>query len=110
MKKRNPFLAQLEAKKIREMQVQRIIVRQEMKDFAQIALNRAFGFGEVNQKKFSDALDQVCVDVAKMVLDDAKDDPDVWHSIDVTEKELKRICGKYYVPRNIRYRGLEDQL
>lgn len=110
MPKKNPFLAQLDAKYQRQMQIQRMIVRQEMKDFAQIALNRAFGFAEVNQKKFSDALDEVCVEFAQMVLDDAKEDPEVWYSIAKTEETLKRICGKSYVPRKQRYQGLEEKL
>ena len=101
--KKNPLLAQLEARHQAEIKVIRQITRQEDADMFMKAANRAFGFGPERNKRLMDALNQVFAEE----FDAAEEDtPDKEYSIQKREEELKRICGKYYLPRRIRY-GLD---
>ena len=78
-----------------ELEVTRHVTRQEMVDFAAIALNDAFGC-----KKFVDALNAAVNETADMMDADTKD---MEYTIAKFEERLKQVVGPYYVDRSERY-------
>ena len=40
---------------------------------------------------------------AEMVLSDAAEDNQIWYSKGKVDQELRRVCGKYFVPWEERY-------
>lgn len=83
-----------------ELAVTRRVTRQEMADFAAIALNDAFGFGPERCKKFMDALIAAVNETADMVEADTRD---MEYTIAKFEERLKQVVGPYYVDRSERY-------
>ena len=83
-----------------ELEVTRHVTRQEMVDFAAIALNDAFGFGPERCKKFVDALNAAVNETADMMDADTKD---MEYTIAKFEDRLKQVVGPYYVDRSERY-------
>lgn len=83
-----------------ELEVTRRVTRQEMADFAAIALNDAFGFGPERCKKFMDALNAAVNETADMVEADTRD---MEYTIAKFEERLEQVVGPYYVPRSERY-------
>ncbi len=83
-----------------ELAVTRRVTRQEMADFAAIALNDAFGFGPERCKKFMDALNAAVNETADMVEADTRD---MEYTIAKFEERLKQVVGPYYVDRSERY-------
>lgn len=82
----------------------RIFALQQGKDIALIAANEAFGFGPERLKRFSDAFDRIFTEYADMVLDDAKDDPDIAYAKAKIDQKLLSICGPYFDPWEDRYK------
>lgn len=83
-----------------ELAVTRRVTRQEMADFAAIALNDAFGFGPERCKKFMDALNAAVNETADMMEADTRD---MEYTIAKFEERLKQVVGPYYVSRSERY-------
>lgn len=77
--------------------------RQFAMDDACVALGR-MGFTEEQFGEFQQVYSDVATENAEEVIEDAKDDKDLWYSKDRKERELKEYCGKHYVPREERYR------
>ena len=94
------MLDKLHQKHLIELEVPRNVTRQEMVDFAAIALNDAFGLGPERCKKFVDALNAAVNETADMVDADTRD---MEYSIAKFEERLKQVVGPYYMPRNERY-------
>lgn len=104
MAKQSAFLLGLQAQKAAEMRVMRLICIQQCKDMLMIAANDAFGSEADDLKRLSDAYDAAFEEFAKMVVDDAKDDKEIWFSTGKCEERLQEIMGEYYVPREERYK------
>lgn len=49
-------------------------------------------------------LTAACEDYGKLMLDDAKDDKEMWYSKDKLDEELKRYVGNLFVPYDERYK------
>lgn len=67
-----------------------------------IALGR-MGFTEAQFEAFNKAYSEVANENAHELLEDAKDDKDLWYSKDKKERELKEYLGKLYVPPEERF-------
>jgi hypothetical protein len=83
-----------------ELAVTRRVTRQEMVDFAAIALNDAFGFGPERCKRFMGALNAVVNETADMVEGDTRD---MEYTRTKFEERLRMVVGPYYIPREERY-------
>lgn len=104
MSKPSGFLSRIEMQKKAEIRAMRLICIQQCKDMMLIAANDAFGFGADRLKRFADAYDAVFEEFAQMVVEDAKDDQDIWYSTGKCEERLREILGVHYVPREERYK------
>jgi hypothetical protein len=49
-------------------------------------------------------LTAVCEDYGKLILDDSKDDADIWYSKDKLDEEIRRYVGSLFVPYDERYK------
>ena len=49
------------------------------------------------------AYDATFMQYAEMVLSDAAEDKQIWYSKGKVDHELRRVCGKYFVPWEERY-------
>ena len=94
------MLDKLHQKHLIELEVTRNVTRQEMVDFAAIALNDAFGFGPERCKNLWTPLNAAVNETADMVDADTRD---MEYSIAKFEERLKQVVGPYYMPRNERY-------
>ena len=99
----NPYLAKIEARYAAELTAYRRFTRQYCFDMMMIAANEAFGFGEERLKKLADAYDQVRLEYADIVIEDAKDDNGVAYSKDKLDQKLQQIMGENFRPWEERY-------
>jgi hypothetical protein len=102
MAKRNSFLDRIAREQEVEINLARRQTRVYMLDMVTVALGR-MGFREARFKKFDEALTAACEDYGKMILDDVKNDKDLWYSKDKLDAELKRYVGDLFVPYDDRY-------
>lgn len=102
MAKRNSFVDRLARERNADIAVNRRLARTYMLDMVTIALGR-LGWRESRFKKFDEALTAACEDYGKLILDDSKDDKDIWYSKDKLDEELKRYVGGLFVPYDERY-------
>jgi hypothetical protein len=102
MAKRNSFLDRIAREQEAEINLARRQTRVYMLDMVTVALGR-MGFREARFKKFDEALTAACEDYGKMILDDVKNDKDLWYSKDKLDAELKRYVGDLFVPYDDRY-------
>lgn len=104
---KNKWLAQQQLKKAVEIRAAEAQARnftiQQCKDMMLLAAHDAFGFGEERLKRLSDAYDATFMQYAEMVLSDAAEDKRIWYSKGKVDQELRRVCGKYFVPWEERY-------
>lgn len=74
--------------------------QQEILDSVCITLNEEFEFGPEREKRFRDRFDVVYAEIRKLEKEDTIDGE---YSKEKVEQALKRACGKYYEPREVRY-------
>ena len=103
MAKRNSFVDRLARERQADVEVNRRFARTYMLDMVTIALGR-MGFREARFKKFDEALSAACEDYGKLIVDDSKDDVDIWYSKDKLDEEIKRYVGSMFVPYDERYK------
>lgn len=103
MAKRGSFVDRLARERQADIAVNRRLARTYMLDMVTIALGR-MGFREARFKKFDEALAAACEDYGKLILDDSKDDVDIWYSKDKLDEEIKRYVGSMFVPYDERYK------
>lgn len=104
MGKPNDFLSRIQRAHEHEMREQRRFVLQQCKDMMLIAANEAFGFGADRLKRLSDAYDEVFLEYARVVVDDAKSDKEIWYTKEKFDQRLREICGEHFIPWDERYK------
>lgn len=103
MAKRNSFIDRLARERNADIELNRRLARTYMMDMVTIALGR-MGFRESRFRKFDAALSAACEDYGKLILDDVKDDKDLWYSKSKLDEELKSYVGGMFVPYDERYK------
>lgn len=95
------MMARLKAQHQAELLATKMVSRQEMADFFLIALNFEFRFGP---KRLARVMRRVnaLVDAEYDTAD--KDTKDKEYTRAKHEELMKQICGKYYEPREVRYK------
>lgn len=104
MAKQSGFLKRLAAQRHEDNKERDHFVRVMCQDMALLALADTFGFGEDRLRRFADAYAEMWSKWARATLNDAKDDKDAEYSREKYEEKMRQICGKYYVPREERYK------
>ena len=103
MAKQSGYLQKLAAQQAVRDEKTRRFTLQQCKDMMLLAAHEAFGLGEERLKRLSDAYDATFMQYAEMVLSDAAEDKQIWYSKGKVDQELRRVCGKYFVPWEERY-------
>lgn len=73
-------------------------------DAAMIAANEVFNMGPTRCKDFCEAFSKAINEIANMTVKDSKADKDLWYTKDKVDERLKKICGDYFQPCEIRYK------
>lgn len=102
MAKQSGFLRAIQAEQARREADVRHHARVFQMDMVTIALGR-MGFREKRFRELDEVLAQVAEEYSKQILDDAKEDKDIWYSKEVLDRELKQYVGNLFVPYNERY-------
>lgn len=103
MAKRNSFADRIARERELDIAIARKHSRTYMLDMVTLALGR-MGWRESRFRKFDEILTAACDDYGKLILDDAKDDKEMWYSKDKMDAELKSYVGALFVPFEERYR------
>lgn len=103
MKKKNAFLAKMDAKKEQELAFMRRFTLQKCKDMMLIAAHEAFGFGPDRAKVLGDMFDKVFLEYAQMTIAYSRDDKDLWFTKDKVDAKLREVCGENFYPWEERY-------
>ena len=102
MTKQSGFLRAIQAEQARREADARHHARVFQMDMVTIALGR-MGFREKRFAELDKVLSQVAEEYSNQILDDAKEDKDIWYSKDLLDRELKQYVGNLFVPYNERY-------
>lgn len=68
-----------------------------------LALGR-MGWRESKFREFDKVLTKVAEEYSKEILEDSKQDVDLWYSKDTMDRELAQYVGSMFVPYEERYR------
>ena len=101
--KKSGFLAKQQAyMEIRDREV-RHHARVFQMDIVTIALGR-MGFREKKFDELDRVLTQVAEEYSREILEDAKNDKDIWYAKESLDREIKQYVGKRFVPYDERYK------
>ena len=101
-KKRSPYAMALQLQREKRDEDVRHHARLFQMDMVTIALGR-MGWRESKFREFDRVLDQVAEEFCTEILEDSKNDTDLWYSKEVLDRELKQYVGKMFVPYDERY-------
>lgn len=76
-------------------------------DMVTLALGR-MGWRESKLREFDRVLAEVAEEYCKDIVEDAKEDAELWYSKDTLDRELKQYCGSMFVPYDERYGGVVE--
>jgi hypothetical protein len=102
--KTNPLLASFEAKLEARYRQQLKFSNQLGLDAAMIAANEVLGLGAGRAAKFRSVYIKTINEMAAMLAEDGKDDPELEWSIATIDKRLQSIMGDNFKPWDERYR------
>lgn len=102
MAKQSAYLARIQkAQAYRDEEV-RHSTRVFMLDMVTLTLGR-MGKRETFFREFDRILGEVTEEYGKDILEDAANDPDLWYTKDVMDRELKQYTGSMFAPYEKRY-------
>jgi len=102
MAKNSAYLARIQmANAVREEQARRHARIFQM-DLVTLALGR-MGKRESFSREFDKVLGEVSIEYSKEIIEDGKNDPDLWYTKDTLDRELKQYTGSFFVPYDERY-------
>ena len=105
MAKQSAFMARIQkAQEIREEQARHFARIFEL-DMVTLALGR-MGFREAKFKEFDKVLAEVANEYGRDILEDSKEDAELWYSKSVMDREIKQYVGSLFVPYDERYKGV----
>ncbi len=103
MAKQSAYLARIQrAQTIRDEEVRRHTRTFQM-DLVTLALGR-MGKREAFFREFDRVLAEVADEYSRDIIKDVEDDPELWYTKDVMDRELKQYVGAMFVPYDERYR------
>lgn len=102
--KKSGFLERVAAERKAELEIRTRFTVQMSVDAALIAAADVFGCGEKRAKQFMDRFASVYNDMARMAIEDARDDKEISYTKAKVDERLKEICGKHFCPWEERYK------
>ncbi len=102
MAKNSAYLARQQAYMLRREEEVRHHARVFQLDMVTIALGR-MGWRERKFREFDKALSEVYDTYCKKIIDDSKDDPEIWYSKAKIDQEIQQYVGELFVPYDKRY-------
>lgn len=103
MSKQSGLAKRLQAMQERRDQDVRHHARLFQMDLVTLALGR-MGWRESKFREFNRVLDEVAIEYSKDILEDAKQDADMWYSKHTLDRELAQYVGSLFVPYEQRYK------
>lgn len=105
MAKQSAFMARIQkAQEIREEQARRFARIFEL-DMVTLALGR-MGWREKKFKEFDAVLTQVAEEYSRDIVEDSKEDDEIWYAKSLMDREIKQYVGSLFVPYDERYKGV----
>lgn len=101
---KNAYLTKLQAQKAFELEQMRIFTMQWCADAAVLAANEVFKRRGEIIVEFCAALQRYSQEIAKLTLEDAKDDKEIEYTKAVVDERLKEILGESFQPWAERYK------
>ena len=102
-KKRSPYAAALLMQRQQRDQDVRHHARIFQMDLVTIALGR-MGWRESKFRELDKVLSQVVEEYCTEILEDSKNDTELWYSKETIDREIKQYVGKMFVPYDERYK------
>ena len=99
---KNRYSAVMQIRDLKQAEKVRHHTRVFMMDMVTIALGR-MGFGEKRFEKLDEVLTQVSAEYSKLIVADAKDDPDIVYAKSCLDREISQYVGKRFLPYDERY-------
>lgn len=107
MAKQSAFMARIQkAQEIREEQARRFARIFEL-DMVTLALGR-MGWREKKFKEFDAVLTQVAEEYSRDIVEDSKEDDEIWYAKSLMDREIKQYVGSLFVPYDERYKGVME--
>lgn len=105
MAKQSAFMTRIQkAQEIREEQARRFARIFEL-DMVTLALGR-MGWREKKFKEFDAVLTQVAEEYSRDIVEDSKEDDEIWYAKSLMDREIKQYVGSLFVPYDERYKGV----
>lgn len=101
--KQNQMLAKIEAKYRLQYQRKFDTMMQMFQDAAMIAAHEVCGLGPRNAVEFAARFREIINEMAKITVEDAKDDPECWYTKEKVDEVLRGICGESFQAWEERY-------
>lgn len=102
-KKQSGFMLALQAERQRRDQEVRHHARIFQMDMVTVALGR-MGWREKRFQEFDRVLAKVAEEYSREILEDSKEDAELWYSKDTMDREIKQYVGSMFVPYDVRYK------
>lgn len=105
MAKQSAFMARIQkAQETREEQARRFARIFEL-DMVTLALGR-MGWREKKFKEFDAVLTKVAEEYSRDIVEDSKEDDEIWYAKSLMDREIKQYVGSLFVPYDERYKGV----
>lgn len=101
-RKQSGFAARLQAAQAARDEDVRRHARLFQLDLVTVALGR-MGWRESKFREFDRVLTDVSIEYSREILEDSKDDAELWYSKDVLDREIAQYVGSMFVPYDERY-------
>lgn len=102
--KRNSMLDKIEARYNAKFHLKMDMLMQMGQDAAMIAAHEVLQMGAGRAKAFCESYVKAMNEMARMVVEDSKDDQEFWYAKHKIDEELRAIVGdENFVPREERY-------
>ena len=103
MGRKNGFAIALQAERERRDADVRHHARIFQMDMVTLALGR-MGWRESKFLELDKVLNEVAEEFSREILEDSRNDKELWYSKEVLDRELKQYVGKMFVPYDERYK------
>lgn len=106
--KKSGYLQRMERKNESKYRMEFIgkmdMLQQICVDAAFMAASDVFQMGPGRCERFGQAMMEYIHEIARIMVQDAKDDPGMEYSRETVDRRMKQICGEKFEPWEVRYK------
>lgn len=106
--KKSGYLQRMERKNENKYRMEFIgkmdMLQQICVDAAFMAASDVFQMGPGRCERFGQAMMEYIHEIARIMVQDAKDDPSMEYSLETVDRRMKQICGEKFEPWEVRYK------